>query len=755
MNSESPHIRASVTVRGAVQGVGFRPFAYRLATELRLAGWVRNSSLGVFLEVEGRGEDVRAFLLRLEGEKPPLAVIQSLESRLLDPAGLGGFTIRESDGGGEKGALVLPDVAACTDCLREIFDPADRRHHYPFTNCTHCGPRFSILRSLPYDRAKTTMAKFTMCGRCRAEYEDPADRRFHAQPNACPACGPRLALWDEEGRRAAERHDALLGAAAAVREGRIVAVKGLGGFHLFVDASDDAAVRRLRERKNREEKPLAIMAAGLSMARSLGEVSDQEARLLASPEAPIVLLRKRESAIAPSVAPGNPNLGVLLPYTPLHHILLREFGAPVVATSGNRSDEPICTDEKEALERLAGIADLFLVHDRPIERHVDDSIARVVLGREMVLRRARGYAPLPVPLPADVGEALATGAELKSVLAVSRGREAFLSQHIGDLGSVEARNAFERTFRSFAGLHEIEPVRAACDLHPDFASTRHAEEIGLPLARVQHHHAHVLACAAENELEGPVLGVAWDGFGFGPGGAYWGGEFLVPEGGSFRRVASIRPFPLVGGDAAAKVPSRSAAGLLFALFREKWIDALPERPAWTDGPPLSLAEREFDRGIEKPNCTSVGRLFDAVAAIAGVCRETTFEGQAAMSLEGSIGGLETDDAYPLPVVPGEDRHLLDWEPMIRAIVEEVKAGVPAGRVAARFHNALAAAIVETAGLIGLDRVALTGGCFQNAYLLKRTVNGLRAAGFRPYWHQRVPPNDGGIALGQLAALVHT
>lgn len=755
MARRSDIVRAAVTVRGAVQGVGFRPFVYRLATDLGLAGWVRNSALGVFVEVEGEEGAVRAFVARLAPEKPPLAVIQSLETRFLDAAGHGAFSILESDAAGEKGALVLPDVATCPDCLREVFDPANRRFRYPFTNCTNCGPRFSIIRALPYDRAKTTMAGFVMCERCRAEYDDPADRRFHAQPNACPDCGPKLALRDEEGRVLAEKDDALLRAVDAVRDGKIVAVKGLGGFHLVVDASNDDAVRRLRVRKQREEKPFAILVADLGGARAVADISDDEARLLSSPEAPIVLLRANGEDLAPSVAPGNPYVGVFLPYTPLHHLLLRDIGAPVVATSGNRSDEPICTDEEEALLRLAGIADLFLAHDRPIERPVDDSVARVVLRREMILRRARGYAPLPVRLPADVGEALAVGAELKSALAVSRGRDAFLSQHIGDLESVEAWSAFDRTFRSFAGLHGIEPTRVACDLHPDFASTRHAEESGLPMTRVQHHHAHVLSCMAENEIEGAALGVAWDGFGLGPDGGYWGGEFLVPEGRSFRRVASLRPFPLVGGDAAARDPSRSAAGLLYATFRGDWIDAFPSRPSWIDEPARPLFERELTKGLETPNCTSAGRLFDAVSALAGACGVIRYEGQAAMSLEWVVGGLETYDAYPFPLVEGEDRLLLDWEPMIRAIVDERREGAPAAAIAARFHNALVRGIVDVAARIGLDRVVLTGGCFQNEYLLKRSVLALLAAGFRPYRHQRVPPNDGGIALGQLAALARS
>ncbi|MDW8241321.1 MAG: carbamoyltransferase HypF, partial [Acidobacteriota bacterium] len=515
--------RLRITIRGAVQGVGFRPFVYRLANEMGLPGWVLNSPQGVFIEVEGNAPELETFLLRIEREKPPRSFIQSLEYSFLDPVGYTTFEIRHSDESGEKTALVLPDIATCSDCLREIFDPTNRRHRYPFTNCTNCGPRFTIIEALPYDRPNTTMKHFAMCNECRSEYENPLDRRFHAQPNACPRCGPHLELWDAGGKVLASHHDALGGAAAAIRDGRIVAVKGLGGFHLIVDARNEDAVVCLRRRKHREEKPFALMYPHLECVKEHCIVSELEERLLLSPESPIVLLRRRSegrivrSAISPSVAPGNPYLGVMLPYTPLHHLLMAELGFPVVATSGNLSDEPICTDEQEALERLAGIADLFLIHNRPIARHVDDSVVRVMMGRELVLRRARGYAPLPIAncgvtdsqgTPSLVQEGtssptsmFAVGAHLKNTIAVSVGSQVFVSQHIGDLETAEAFEAFQRVIKSFHDLYNLRPSAVACDAHPDYLSTHYARRNGLPVISVQHHYAHVLSCMAENELE--------------------------------------------------------------------------------------------------------------------------------------------------------------------------------------------------------------------------------------------------------------
>lgn len=743
--------RLRIVIRGAVQGVGFRPFVYRLATELRLAGWVANGPHGVLIEAEGPRAALEAFLLRLEGERPPRAVLQSLESSLLPAQDLRGFAIRESRGDGEPTALVLPDIAACADCLREVRDPQNRRHRYPFTNCTNCGPRFSIIRALPYDRARTTMAGFAMCAACEREYADPADRRFHAQPNACPDCGPQLALWSPTGAVETARDEALGAAAAAVRRGEILAVKGLGGFHLVVDAGNQEAVRRLRVRKHREEKPLAVMAPAAAWAHAHCEVSPLEARLLGAPESPILLLRRRgDGGLAPGVAPGNPWLGVMLPYTPLHHLLLDAVGAPVVATSGNRSDEPICTDEREALARLAGIADRFLVHDRPIARHVDDSVARVLLGREQVLRRARGYAPLPVVLDRPGPCVLAVGGHLKNAVALAAGSAVFLSQHVGDLETAEAFGAFRAVCRDLPALYEAKPSAVACDLHPDYASTRHARASGLPVIAVQHHAAHVLACMAEHGMDGPVLGAAWDGTGHGPDGTVWGGEFLRVAGADWTRLAHLRTFSLPGGDRAAMEPRRAAFGLLAELLG-------PGAAARDELPPVRsfrpeerrLLLQALARGVNCPRTSSMGRLFDAVAALLDLRQARQFEGQAAMELEWALDGIATEAAYPF-VLAGGEPGVLDWGPMIHALLDE-RLRLPVGLLAAKVHNTLVAMLLAVARRAGLRDVVLTGGCFQNRYLTERAVAALRAEGFAPCWHQRVPPNDGGIAVGQIQA----
>jgi hydrogenase maturation protein HypF len=754
-----------------VQGVGFRPFVYRLAERLGLDGWVMNSPQGVFIEVEGAGPALDGFLTCLEADPPPRAVIQSLEFAWLDPVPYRGFEIRDSARAGEATALVLPDVAMCQDCRRDISDPANRRHRYPFTNCTHCGPRFTIIDALPYDRARTSMRAFAMCPECLAEYHDPANRRFHAQPNACSACGPQLALWDERGRELAAADDALLHAARAIRQGRIVAVKGLGGFHLVVHAGDEAAVLRLRARKHRHEKPLAVMCPSLDVVRLECEVSAAEARVLVSPEAPIVLLRRQDApraAIAPSVAPGNPLLGVMLPYSPLHHLLVSEVGAPVVATSGNLADEPICIDEREALERLAGIADLFLVHDRPIVRHVDDSIVRVIAGREQVMRRARGYAPLPIPVGVTGRSAIAVGGQMKNAVAATSGSSVFISQrsnvfisqHIGDLDSKQSFDAFRAVIADVQTLFHIEPAVVLADCHPDYASTKYAAGLGLPVVQVQHHLAHVAACLAENDLTPPALGVAWDGTGYGLDGTVWGGECLAvhPEG--WERVACLRPFRLPGGDAAIREPRRSAFGLLYELFGREVVDLdVPSLRAFEPADRRLMA-RLVERGLNAPVTTSAGRLFDAVASIIGLRQQSTFEGQAAMALEWAVAD-DVADEYPFAVeAPAPPFHLgswqppafvIDWAPAVHALLVDMRRDAPAGVMAAKFHNTLAAMIAAVARRVGEPKVALTGGCFQNGVLLDRTVTRLREAGFRPYWHQRVPPNDGGIALGQIAA----
>jgi len=754
--------RLRVVIRGAVQGVGYRPFVYRLAMELELRGWVCNSSGGLIIEVEGSPERLDTCQQRLHDERPPRAFVQGIESAVLDPAGYRGFEIRLSDASERKTTFVLPDVATCDDCLAELFDPADRRHLYPFTNCTHCGPRFSIVERLPYDRPATTMRRFRMCPRCDGEYHDPLDRRFHAQPNACPECGPQLELWDAGGKQLATRHEGLLVTAQALGEGRIVAVKGLGGFHLMVDARNGRAVQRLRERKNREEKPLALMVPSVEAAQDHVSIDAAERRLLCSPEAPIVLLERRaarEAAeVADEVAPGNPSLGVVLPYTPLHHLLLREIGFPVVATSGNLSDEPICTDEQEALQRLAGIADLFLVHDRPIARHVDDSVARVVAGRPMLLRRARGYAPLPVSLKRPLPPTLAVGGQLKNSVALAIDRNAFLSQHIGDLETAQALGAFHDSIEALERLYETTPEQLACDLHPDYASTLFAERRGLPVEPVQHHHAHVAACLAENEIEPPVLGVAWDGTGHGDDGTVWGGEFLVVEAAGYRRAAHFRTFRLPGGERAIKEPRRSALGLLHELYGPGLRDLQAPAPlaAFPQAELPSLL-RMLERGLNAPLTSSAGRLFDAVAGLLGLRQRCSFEGQAAMELEFAAQRASTEDRLAVRLLdPGSAEPsspiVVDWEPMVTRLIELAGESGDIETPARMFHNTLAAVIVEVAQRVGLERVALSGGCFQNRLLTETAICLLREAGFRPYWHQRVPPNDGCIALGQLAVL---
>lgn len=747
--------RRHLTIEGVVQGVGFRPFVYRLAHELELGGWVVNSPQGVVIEVEGLTAQLDTFLTRLQNELPPHAAIQHLDWQIIPPRGEHTFEIHHSEHNGAKTALVLPDLATCPACLQEILDPNDRRYRYPFTNCTHCGPRFTIIRGLPYDRPNTTMHTFIMCDDCRKEYENPLDRRFHAQPTACPVCGPQLALWNKSGEVLFIRDEALLAAAAAIRQGKIVAVKGLGGFHLIADARQGETVAQLRTRKHREEKPLALMYPSLASIKSDCEVSQYEEKLLTSSQAPIVLLRRIRGDVAENVAPGNPYSGVMLPYTPLHHLLMHELGFPVVATSGNRAGEPICTDENDALKRLGGIADLFLIHNRPIARHMDDSIVRVAAGREMVMRRARGYAPLPIKLPKSAPSMIAAGAHLKNTAAVTGGEQAFISQHIGDMDTSQAYEAYQHVIDDFQQLYEMHPTSIVCDLHPDYRSTHYAEASPLPLIRVQHHYAHVLSCMAENQIEAPALGVAWDGTGYGLDGTVWGGEFLRINDRSFERVAHLATFRLPGGEQSVKEPRRSALGLLYALFAEDIPADLPPIGTFSASE-LMLLKIMLRSGINAPFTSSAGRLFDAVAALLDLCQRASFEGQAAMLLEFAADHINTDKCYPFAITdntrePGASGRILDLSQTLLAMIDELRAGVSVNEISAAFHNTLTEMIVEIARQSGEERVILTGGCFQNKRLLEGTIERLRAAGFQPYWHQAIPPNDGGIALGQIMA----
>ncbi|HCV43821.1 MAG TPA: carbamoyltransferase HypF [Bacteroidetes bacterium] len=769
---ENEHLqRMKVTVRGAVQGVGFRPFVYRLATELGLHGWVSNTPQGVFIEVEGEGALLRQFLLRLGNERPPRSFIQSLEHSFLDPVRYSGFSIRQSKQSGEKTALVLADIAACPECLSEVFDSSNRRYLYPFTNCTHCGPRFTIIESLPYDRPNTTMKMFDMCDECRREYDDPRDRRFHAQPNACPRCGPHLELWESDGEVTAKDIVALGVAVEVIRRGEVLAVKGLGGFHLMVDARNETAVQLLRERKHREEKPFALMYSSIDAVRMDCDVSEMEQRLLEAPEAPIVLLERRESgvqsSVAVSVAPSNPYLGVMLPYTPLHHMLMRELDFPVVATSGNLSDEPICTDEHEALSRLLGIADAFLIHDRPIVRHTDDSIVRVMAGREMVVRRARGYAPLPVRIKAISGSpVLAVGAHLKNSVALAIHDNVFISQHIGDLETGEAYEAFQKVTADLQRLYEARPEQVVSDMHPEYLSTKYAATIGVPVTMIQHHYAHVASCMAENELEGRVLGVSWDGTGYGPDGTIWGGEFLLTDSTLFSRVASFRPFRLPGGDKAVKEPRRTALGVLYEMLGDEMFSRSGLHPLDSfSSDELRVLRQMLLNGVHSPLTTSVGRLFDAVASIVGLRQRANFEGQAAMELEFALPKNHRCDAYSFEISQGKvstndsKNHqpglVIDWSPIVLEVLEDVSRNEALPTISLKFHNTLCEIILDVARRIGEQRVVLTGGCFQNKYLTERAIRRLREEGFRPYWHQRVPPNDGGIALGQVNAYLRT
>jgi len=744
--SESPTQRLRITLRGAVQGVGFRPFVYRLAIEMALTGWVLNSSSGLVVEVEGPPDQLTVFQRRLEGERPKASVVSVRESAWIPVEGSTCFEIHASDADQGKSVNVLPDLATCGDCRNELLDPTNRRFQYPFTNCTNCGPRYTIVVDIPYDRPNTTMKDFVLCPQCREEYENPANRRFHAQPNACSTCGPILEGTISE-------------TAQALLRGEIVALKGIGGFQLLVDARQPPAVARLRQRKHREEKPFALIMPSLAMTREYCDVSPAEVELLESQAAPIVLLQPKPGTdIAWNVAHCSPYLGIMLPYSPLHHLLMQQCPFPLIATSGNRSDEPIAIANDEAGARLKDIADHFLMHNRPIVRACDDSVVRLSRGRAGILRRARGYAPLGIRVARDLPPVLAVGGHLKNTVAIAVGRDVFLSQHIGDLETLEARQAFERAIADLCRLYSFKPEAVACDLHPDYASTRWAEESGLPVIRVQHHQAHVAACAAENHVEGPYLGISWDGTGYGLDGAIWGGEFFRVEGNQYERVAHLRPFGLPGGDAAVREGWRSVASVLFELEKAGFpglatpaspgalsagIDngvshaPLPLRNVETQ---LSRVQSMLERGTNVVPTTSVGRLFDAVASIAGLAQQNRFEGQAAMLLESEIGTLRTEEAYPLSSG--------DWAPLISGVMQDSRAGVPVSRIAARFHNALINWIVEVAEQVKETQIVLSGGVFQNRYLTERAAAVLESRGFVVYAHRQVPPNDGGIALGQ-------
>jgi hydrogenase maturation protein HypF len=764
-------VRLRLRVAGVVQGVGFRPFVHRLATGLGLAGHVGNDTEGVFVEVEGPGEVVGEFQARLVSEAPPLARIERVATESMAPSGRSGFSIVESTASGPVRTFVSPDIAVCDDCLAELFDPGDRRARYPFVNCTNCGPRFTITMRLPYDRPHTTMAGFALCVACAAEYHDPADRRFHAQPVACAECGPRLWLERGDGGVVEGTDAALAAAQAALARGEVVAVKGLGGYHLACDATSDAAVERLRRRKRRFEKPFAVMVRDLGAAAALAELDEAETRLLTSPQRPIVLVRRRgDAAVSGLVAPGNPRLGVLLPYTPLHHLLFApvpgadpDVPAPsvLVMTSGNLTDEPIAYDDEDARKRLAALADAWLLHDRPIYVPCDDSVLLVSEGSELPVRRSRGYAPLPVRLPFAATPTLAVGGELKNAFCLASGHDAFMSQHIGDMGSLETWGAFERSTRQFADLYQTEPGQVASDGHPGYQTTRWAEDAStLRVAHVQHHHAHIASAMAEHGVapHERVIGLAFDGTGYGSDGTIWGGEVLVASYDAFERVGHLHQVPLPGGDAAIRRPYRVALSHLWSAGIE-WSDDLPPVTAASYGE-LGVLRRQLERGVGCVPTSSMGRLFDAVSSLLGLRHLATYEAQAAMELQWAAEAAEraaADDAtamtpvrYRFDLFP----HEFDPAPVLHAVVADQRAGLAPGAIAFGFHAAVARLIGEVAALhharTGIAKVALSGGVFQNTLLARLARQELEARHLVVLTHRVVPPNDGGLALGQAA-----
>ena len=749
---------ARIKVNGVVQGVGFRPFVYRIAHENGVTGWVRNTSGNVEIEVEGTGREVDKFVVALKAEAPPLSRIDHIDIISCSAHGYSKFEIRESLSAEGEYQLVSPDIATCSDCRREIFDAKDRRYRYPFTNCTNCGPRFTIIDDIPYDRANTTMRKFRMCKLCRREYDDPLNRRFHAQPNACPDCGPRLSLVDKNGKAVA-CDDPIAASSGLLRDGKILAIRGLGGFQLACDATNAKAVKLLRKRKRRPSKPFAVMFPSIAEIEGHCVVSKKEKELLGSPEAPIVLLKwkRDESNIVSGVAERLNYLGAMLPYTPLHHLITSDAGIPLVMTSGNLSEEPIAKDNDEALRRLGGIADYFLLHDRDIYARYDDSVC-IVEREPQVVRRARGYAPYPVRLGFEAKQVLACGAELKNTFCLTKGRHAFVSQHIGDMENAETLEHFENTVELYKKLFRVEPEAIAYDMHPEYLATKYAhrvaESAGLLLVPVQHHHAHIVSCMADNGVEGPTIGVALDGTGYGTDGAIWGGEFLVAELGRFDRVGHIEYVPLLGGEAAIKKPYRMALSYIWSTLGEDTpLDGLPLTKL--DSGELTLLKQQLKRGLNCPLTSSAGRLFDAVSAITGVCEEISYEAQAAIELEMVAEGVRRSHGaklYPFNIVERNGLRVVKLSKLIAAIVKDVRGGVPPSRISLKYHRTMAQVVREMCLSIskdtGIKTVALSGGVFQNRLLTRLVVESLEADGFKVLTHRDVPCNDGGISLGQ-------
>ena len=752
-------LRLQVRILGIVQGVGFRPFVYRLATEIGLKGWVRNDSNGVTIEVEGTEQRLVEFLNRLPREKPPPAYIYTIDHRFLAPAGFEEFKIVESKDSGKPLVWILPDLATCKDCLRETFEPADRRYRYPFTNCTYCGPRFTIIEDLPYDRPRTSMKTFKMCQECQKEYSDPKDRRFHAQPNACPVCGPHVQFWLTDGTVVAEKDDAIKHAVEFLRKGKIVALKGLGGFLLLVDASNEEAVSELRKRKRRPFKAFAVMYPDIDSLKAHVEVPEFAETLLLSPQAPIILLPRKPGGwmeIAESVAPQSPYLGVYLPYTPLHHIILKDFGKPVVATSGNLSDEPIVTDEKDALQRLGNLCHALLVHNRPIVRHADDSVLQFITKpepRPQLLRRARGYTPMPLLTNKRLPPILALGGHMNVTIGITRGNEIILSQHIGDLDTWESRKVYLRTIDDFLRLYRIKPEYIVHDMHPDYYSTLIAQEFNLPDIAVQHHHAHLSACMLENSIDPPALGLTWDGTGYGVDKTVWGGEFLLGGPHEFKRVATLFPFKLPGSERAIKENWRTGLSLLYESYGADFPQNLPLFDEISEKRAFSILDL-IEKGINSPITTSMGRLFDGMSAILGISYFNTHQAQSAQLLEYAAWRAESK-VKPLEfqIIEG-DPILLDWRPMVRDAVRRLHSGEHPDEIAAAFHRTLMVASLEIAKKIGIKKIALAGGVFCNRFLTEGIIELFTGEGFEVYYHSQLPPTDGSLPAGQIWVATH-
>jgi len=760
--SSMPHLskqeltRSKITIEGIVQGVGFRPFIYNLAKSHNLKGYVLNNPQGVQIEVEGKSIDLRRFLKAIHETLPPHAHIISFEEERLPPFNFTDFEIRKSTIQEDRTVLISPDLATCENCLEELFNPMDRRYHYPFINCTNCGPRYTIIDDIPYDRPHTSMKTFRMCPDCQSEYDDPSNRRFHAQPNACWQCGPKPKLIDST-KKVVDTPDPIKKAVELLTQGSILAIKGVGGFHLSVDATKDQSVRRLREMKLREEKPLAIMSPNVETIRTFAKLSPEDEKLLQSPSAPIVLLAKREDfPLSPMVAPHNPYIGVMLPYTPLHHLLLKGNFTALVMTSGNLRDEPIVIDNYEALKRLGKSVDFFLIHNRDIYLRSDDSVIRTFMlddkRKELITRRARGYIPHPLFLQEELFPLLAVGGDMKNTICLNRGRTAFLSQHIGEMSYRETYDFFLRTIEHMKRIFEIEPQAIACDLHPRYSTTRYAHsQKRLPVLEVQHHHAHIVSCLAENGIKEKVIGVAFDGTGYGTDGKVWGGEFLLVDYASCKRVAHLTYLPLPGGEQAIRDPWRMTLSYLatfsYSEIEELDLEVLHKRSDKEMDIVLKLIRSRFN----SPLTSSMGRLFDTVSALLGICEKSTYEGQAAMELEMAMNG-DTEEYYSFLYQQEEKCLTINPSPLIRGMLSDIKQNKSPGYISSKFHNSIVTMILHICHTLksewGLNRVALSGGCFQNTYLLSKSIKKLMSAGFEVFYHQKVPPNDGGISLGQ-------